>query len=173
MDAFDIIWLVVCIGLPVLSGLLSSGKKKSGKSASVPQPEGKRGLADILKDIAAEISENVAEDDEEVSSPDDAEVGDECRVPDVVEKRGYEVMQPVPVSTVIPGKTADIRLASTYVVKRPSVTATVKESIVPDVKAGVGTVSVDEPRKRAEKERIDPEKLVVYTAIMNPKFKEY
>ena len=36
-----------------------------------------------------------------------------------------------------------------------------------------GAIGGAEPEKRIDKERIDPEKLVVYTAIMNPKFNEY
>ena len=43
MDLFDILWLVVCLGLPVISGIASSAEKKKkaqGRPVVTQEPEG-------------------------------------------------------------------------------------------------------------------------------------
>ena len=104
MDLFDILWLVVCLGLPVISGIAASAEKKK-KAQGRP----------------------------------------------VVEE-------------VMPA-------ANKKIEPEPAVAAPAK-SHCSDAIAD-GAIGEAEPKKRIDKERIDPEKLVVYTAIMNPKFNEY
>ena len=43
MDLFDILWLVVCLGLPVISGIAASAEKKKkaqGRPVVTQEPEG-------------------------------------------------------------------------------------------------------------------------------------
>lgn len=104
MDLFDILWLVVCLGLPVISGIAAAAEKKKKAQG-----------------------------------------------------------RPV-VNEVVPA-------AEKTLETKPAVAAPAK-SHCSDAIAD-GAIGGAEPKKRIDKERIDPEKLVVYTAIMNPKFNEY
>ena len=109
MDFFDILWLIVCIGLPVVSGIASTAqKKKSGKGAPV-HAAGKPAVASAAP-------------------------------------------EPVPVMKKqhVPSRTA-----------------------VDMGEIAAGAIGNEKPVEHSDKEHIDPEKLVVYTAIMNPKFKEF
>lgn len=121
MDLFDILWLVVCLGLPVISGIAAAAEKK--KKAQ--------------------------------GQPMEAESVDE--VPEVPEEQTV-------VEEVMPA-------ADKKIEPKPAVAAPAK-SHCSDAIAD-GAIGEAEPKKRIDKERIDPEKLVVYTAIMNPKFNEY
>ena len=57
MSGFDIIWLLVCIGLPVVSGILSAGKKQKAKTKA-GEPVGKRDfLEDLIKEVTKELKE--------------------------------------------------------------------------------------------------------------------
>ena len=57
MSGFDIIWLLVCIGLPVVSGILSAGKKQKAKTKA-GEPVGKRDfLEDLVKEVTKELKE--------------------------------------------------------------------------------------------------------------------
>lgn len=105
MDLFDILWLVVCLGLPVISGIAASAEKK--KKAQQGRPV---------------------------------------------------------VNEVVPA-------ADKKIEPKPAVAAPVKNHCSDAI--ADGAIGEAEPKKRIDKERIDPEKLVVYTAIMNPKFNEY
>lgn len=105
MDLFDILWLVVCLGLPVISGIAASAEKK--KKAQQGRPV---------------------------------------------------------VNEVVPA--ADKKIET-----KPAVAAPAKSHCSEAI--ADGAIGEAEPKKRIDKERIDPEKLVVYTAIMNPKFNEY
>lgn len=118
MDLFDILWLVVCLGLPVISGIAASAEKKK-KAQGRPME-----------------AESVDEAPEEQT---------------VVEE-------------VVPA-------ADKKIEPKPAVAAPAK-SHCSDAIAD-SAIGEAEPKKRIDKERIDPEKLVVYTAIMNPKFNEY
>ena len=118
MDLFDILWLVVCLGLPVISGIAASAEKKK-KAQGQP--------------MAAESVDEVPEE--------------QAVVEEVVPAAGNKLET------------------------KPAVAVPAKSHCSDAIADGaIGGV---EPKKRIDKERIDPEKLVVYTAIMNPKFNEY
>ena len=104
MDLFDIIWLVICIGLPVISGIAASAEKKK-------KAQGRPVVEEVMP-----AAGNKLETEPAVAAPAKSHCSDAI---------------------------AD------------------------------GAIGEAEPKKRIDKERIDPEKLVVYTAIMNPKFNEY
>lgn len=167
MDAFDIIWLVVCIGLPVLSGLFSSGKKKPAKGSPRPQAGSGRGLADVLKDIVLEMTD--ADTADSVGDEPAADVAHTL----VEGNQGSETMR-VPVEKARLEKTPGVLPASAYSIRQHSSVPVAPERIDDsEIRADADAHTVEKPRKRNDKERIDPEKMVIYTAIMNPKFKEY
>lgn len=140
MDLFDILWLVVCLGLPVISGIAASAEKKKkaqGRPVVTQEPE-ENDLPSWVEILTGQPME--AESVDEV--PAEQEV----------------------VNEVVPA-------ADKKIEPKPAVAAPAK-SHCSDAIAD-GAIGEAEPKKRIDKERIDPEKLVVYTAIMNPKFNEY
>lgn len=140
MDLFDILWLVVCLGLPVISGIAASAEKKKkaqGRPVVTQEPE-ENDMPSWVEILTGQPME--AESVDEV--PAEQEV----------------------VNEVVPA-------ADKKIEPKPAVAAPAK-SHCSDAIAD-GAIGEAEPKKRIDKERIDPEKLVVYTAIMNPKFNEY
>lgn len=140
MDLFDILWLVVCLGLPVISGIAAAAEKKKkaqGRPVVTQKPE--------EDDLPSWM---------EILTGQPMEAGSVDEVPE----------EQTVVEEVVPtaGKTLETK---------PAVAAPAK-SHCSDAIAD-GAIGEAEPKKRIDKERIDPEKLVVYTAIMNPKFNEY
>lgn len=140
MDLFDILWLVICIGLPVISGIAASAEKKKkaqGRPVVTQEPE-----------------ENDLPSWMEILTGQPMEAGPVDEVPE----------EQTVVEEVVPaaGKTLETK---------PAVAVPAKKHC-PDAIAD-GAIGGAELEKRIDKERIDPEKLVVYTAIMNPKFNEY
>lgn len=140
MDLFDILWLVVCLGLPVISGIAASAEKKKkaqGRPVVTQEPE-ENDLPSWMEILTGQ--------------PMEAESVDEVPEEQTV------------VEEVVPA-------AGNKLETKPAVTAPAK-SHCSDAIAD-GAIGEAEPKKRIDKERIEPEKLVVYTAIMNPKFNEY
>lgn len=140
MDLFDILWLVVCLGLPVISGIAASAEKKKkaqGRPVVTQEPE---------EDDLPSWMEILTGQPMEAGSVDEA--------PE--EQTVVEEVMPAADKKIEP---------------KPAVAAPAK-SHCSDAIAD-GAIGGAEPKKRIDKERIDPEKLVVYTAIMNPKFNEY
>lgn len=140
MDLFDILWLVICIGLPVISGIAASAEKKK-KAQGRPV-------------VTQESEEDDLPSWMEILTGQPMEAGPVDEVPE--EQTIVEEVEPAA------GKTLETK---------PAVTVPAK-SHCSDAIAD-GAIGGAELEKRIDKERIDPEKLVVYTAIMNPKFNEY
>ena len=140
MDLFDILWLVICIGLPVISGIAASAEKKKkaqGRPIVTQEPE-ENDLPSWMEILTGQ--------------PMEAESVDE------VPEEHTVVEEVVPAA----GKTLETK---------PVVAAPAKSHCSEAI--ADGAIGGAEAEKRIDKERIDPEKLVVYTAIMNPKFNEY
>lgn len=140
MDLFDILWLAICIGLPVISGIAASAEKKKkaqGRPVVTQEPE-EDNLPSWMEILTGQPME---------AGPVD-EVPEEQTV----------VEEVVPAA----GKTLETK---------PAVAVPAKSHCSEAI--ADGAIGGAEPEKRIDKERIDPEKLVVYTAIMNPKFNEY
>lgn len=140
MDLFDILWLVVCLGLPVISGIAAAAEKKK-KAQGRPV-------------VTQEHEENDLPSWMEILTGQPMEAGPVDEVPE----------EQAVVEEVVPaaGKTHETK---------PAVAAPAKTHCSDAI--ADGSIGGAEPKKRIDKERIDPEKLVVYTAIMNPKFNEY
>lgn len=71
MSGFDIIWLLVCIGLPVVSGILSAGKKQKAKTKA-GEPVGKRDfLEDLVKEVTKELKEYNSSGDKSIDDEEE------------------------------------------------------------------------------------------------------
>lgn len=189
MDFFDILWLLICIGLPVISGIASAKKKNAGKGKSVPQNSevpAESDLKEIFKSIIQEMNAQDADDDEEEEDeleevkPAQVQVNaaEPCPTQEVPSRPAPEVRpvadlrpvgslhtaqeehhvaepQPVPVyhpvSEMRPA--SDLRAASTV---RP-------------MKSEAPVLQEDDKK---QKEKINLRNLVIYSSIMEPKFKE-
>lgn len=171
MDFFDILWLLICIGLPVISGIASAKKKNAGKGKSVPQNSevpAESDLKEIFKSIIREMNAQDADEDED--DEDELEevkpaqvqvnVAEPCPTQEVPARPAPEVRpvaepQPVPVyhpvSEIRPA--SDLRAAPTV---RP-------------VKSKAPVLQEDD---KQQKEKINLRNLVIYSSIMEPKFKE-
>lgn len=195
MDFFDILWLLICIGLPVISGIASAKKKNAGKGKSVPQNSevpAESDLKEIFKSIIQEMNAQDADEDEEDEDeleevkPAQVQVNaaEPCPTQEVPARPAPEVRpvadlrpvgslptaqeehhvaepQPVPVyhpvSEMRPTPeirpASDLRAASTV---RP-------------VKSKAPVLQEDD---KQQKEKINLRNLVIYSSIMEPKFKE-
>lgn len=177
MDFFDILWLLICIGLPVISGIASAKKKNAGKGKSAPQNSevpAESDLKEIFKSIIREMNAQDADDDEEDDDeleevkPAQVQVNaaEPVPAPEAPARpapEGYHAaeLQPVPayhpVSELRPTPemrpASDLRAASTM---RP-------------VKSKAPVLQEDD---KIQKEKINLRNLVIYSSIMEPKFKE-
>ena len=175
MDFFDILWLLICIGLPVISGIASAKKKNAGKGKSVPQNSevpAESDLKEIFKSIIQEMNAQDADEDEEDEleevNPARVQVNaaETCPTQEAPARPAPEVRpvaepQPVPVyhpvSEMRPTPeirpASDLRAASTV---RP-------------VKSKAPVLQEDD---KQQKEKINLRNLVIYSSIMEPKFKE-
>lgn len=156
MDFFDILWLLICIGLPVISGIASAKKKNAGKGKSMPQNSevpAESDLKEIFKSIIQEMNAQNADDDDE--DEEDEDELEEVK-PAQVQVNAAEPV-PAPEAPARPAPevrpVADLRAASTM---RP-------------VKSKAPVLQEDDKK---QKEKINLRNLVIYSSIMEPKFKE-
>lgn len=161
MSFYDILTIVIFLGLPVVSAVISA-KEKKNKSKKPLQGGQEHGedIKDIFKSILAEMNgetpacqdedpeeepsrpwqEPVVEDDEEPSMPwEEPVVVAPVAAAPVAENSGMRVRETAP--------------------RRPE---------------GLRPVSrkVEEVSEKPVMEKIDPKKLIIYDAILNPKFKD-
>lgn len=187
MDFFDILWLLICIGLPVISGIASAKKKNAGKGKSVPQNSevpAESDLKEIFKSIIQEMNAQDADEDEEdedeleevksaqvqVNAAEPGPVPEVRPVADLhpvgsrpTEQEEHHVAEPQPVPVYRPVSemrpTPEIRPASDL---RAA-------STVRPVKSKTPVLQEDD---KQQKEKINLRNLVIYSSIMEPKFKE-
>lgn len=169
MDFLDIIWIVVCIVLVAVPDLVFNNKKKKSAHGrtrtSGPMPQMPENFPMPPMPSVPSEPESMPTDDEEDDSPVWAEpevtegqlepqVQDvEPRIP-VVEQPKPVVEQPKPV--IEQPKPVTVKEVS----RRPASLAPQTDSRPAD------------DGKKGGKLRVDPRNLVIYTAIMEPKFKE-
>ena len=189
MSFYDILTIVIFLGLPVVSAVISA-KEKKNKSKKPLQGGQEHGedIKDIFKSILAEMNgetpaqqdedpeeepsrpwqEPVVEDDEEPSMPWEEPV---LETP----SRPKPWSEPV----VIDPKPAPAAVQTPVVA--PVAAAPVAENsgmrvreIAPSRPEGLRPVSrkVEEVSEKPVMEKIDPKKLIIYDAILNPKFKD-
>lgn len=162
MDFLDIIWIVVCIVLVAVPDLVFNNKKKksargrtrtSGSMPQMPENFPMPPMPSVPSEPESMPTEDESEDfpvwtePEEMEEPAVPQVQDVEQPKPVVEQFKPVVEQPKPV-------------AVKEVTRRPASPAPQTDS------------SPADDGKKDGKLRVDPRNLVIYTAIMEPKFKE-
>lgn len=198
MSFYDILTIVIFLGLPVVSAVISA-KEKKNKSKKPLQGGQEHGedIKDIFKRILAEMNgettapqdekpeeepsrpwqEPVVEDDEEPSMPweepvvdDEPSPGTVTETPSWTEPVMDAPARPKPWTepVVIDPKPA---LAAAPVAENSGMRVRETETRRPE---GLRPASrkVEEVSEKPVMEKIDPKKLIIYDAILNPKFKD-
>lgn len=186
MSFYDILTIVIFLGLPVVSAVISA-KEKKNKSKKLLQGGQEHGedIKDIFKSILAEMNgettapqdekpeeepsrpwqEPVVEDDEEPSMPWEEPVPE---TPSQTKPWSEPVViDPKPVSEAVQTPA----LAAAPVAENSGMR--VRET-APRRPEGLRPASrkVEEVSEKPVMEKIDPKKLIIYDAILNPKFKD-
>lgn len=186
MSFYDILTIVIFLGLPVVSAVISA-KEKKNKSKKPLQGGQEHGedIKDIFKSILAEMNgettapqdekpeeepsrpwqEPVVEDDEEPSMPWEGPV---LETPSQTEPWSEPVVidpKPAPAAVQAPA------LAAAPVAENSGMRVRETETRRPE---GLRPASrkVEEVSEKPVMEKIDPKKLIIYDAILNPKFKD-
>ena len=186
MSFYDILTIVIFLGLPVVSAVISA-KEKKNKSKKPLQGGQEHGedIKDIFKSILAEMNgettdqqdedpeeepsrpwqEPVVEDDEEPSMTWEEPV---LETPSQTEPWSEPVVidpKPAPAAVQAPA------LAAAPVAENSGMR--VRET-APRRPEGLRPASrkVEEVSEKPVMEKIDPKKLIIYDAILNPKFKD-
>ena len=187
MSFYDILTIVIFLGLPVVSAVISA-KEKKNKSKKPLQGGQEHGedIKDIFKSILAEMNgettapqdekpeeepsrpwqEPVVEDDEEPSMPWEEPV---LETPSQTKPWSEPVdidPKPVPEAVQAPALVTAASVAENSGMR-------VRET-APRRPEGLRPVSrkVEEVSEKPVMEKIDPKKLIIYDAILNPKFKD-
>lgn len=186
MSFYDILTIVIFLGLPVVSAVISA-KEKKNKSKKPLQGGQEHGedIKDIFKSILAEMNgettapqdekpeeepsrpwqEPVVEDDEEPSMPWEEPV---LETPSQTKPWSEPVVidpKPAPAAVQAPA------LAAAPVAENSGMRVRETETRRPE---GLRPASrkVEEVSEKPVMEKIDPKKLIIYDAILNPKFKD-
>ena len=148
MDFLDIIWIVVCIVLVAVPDLVFNNKKKKSAHGrtrtSGPMPQMPENFPMPPMPSVPSEPESMPTEDEPEDFPVWAEP-EEMEEPAVPQVQAVEQPKPVAVKEVA---------------RRPASPAPQTDS------------SLADDGKKDGKLRVDPRNLVIYTAIMEPKFKE-
>ena len=159
MDFLDIIWIVVCIVLVAVPDLVFNNKKKKSARGrtrtSGPKPQMPENFP--MPSVPSEPESMPTEDE-----PEDFPVWtepEEMEEPAVPQIQAVEQPKPV-VEQFKPVVEQPKPVAVKEVIRRPASPAPQTDSS-----------SADDGKKDG-KLRVDPRNLVIYTAIMEPKFKE-
>ena len=185
MSFYDILTIVIFLGLPVVSAVISA-KEKKNKSKKPLQGGQEHGedMKDIFKSILAEMNgettaqqdedpeeeqsrpwqEPVVEDDEESSMTWEEPVLETPSQPKPWSEPVVIDPKPAPAAVQAPVVVAPVAENSGMRVRE---TATRRpEGLRP------ASRKVEEVSEKPVMEKIDPKKLIIYDAILNPKFKD-
>ncbi len=162
MDFLDIIWIVVCIVLVAVPDLVFNNKKKKSARGrtrtSGPMPQMPENFPMPPMPSVPSEPESMPTEDEPEDFPVWTEP-EEMEKPAVPQVQAVEHPKPV-VEQFKPVVEQPKPVAVKEVARRPASPAPQTDSS-----------SADDGKKR-EGLRVDPRNLVIYTAIMEPKFKE-
>lgn len=185
MSFYDILTIVIFLGLPVVSAVISA-KEKKNKSKKPLQGGQEHGedIKDIFKSILAEMNgettapqdedseekpsrpwqEPVVEDDEEPSMPWEEPVPETPAQPRPWSEPVVIDPKPAPAAVQAPVVAAPVAENSGMRVRETA----------PSRPEGLRPASrkVEEVSEKPVMEKIDPKKLIIYDAILNPKFKD-
>lgn len=190
MSFYDILTIVIFLGLPVVSAVISA-KEKKNKSKKPLQGGQEHGedIKDIFKSILAEMNgettapqdekpeeepsrpwqEPVVEDDEEPSMPWVEPVPE---TPSQTKPWSEPVViDPKPAPAAVQAPVVVAPVAAAPVAENSGMRVRETETRRPE---GLRPASrkVEEVSEKPVMEKIDPKKLIIYDAILNPKFKD-
>ena len=190
MSFYDILTIVIFLGLPVVSAVISA-KEKKNKSKKPLQGGQEHGedIKDIFKSILAEMNgettapqdekpeeepsrpwqEPVVEDDEELSMPWEEPVPE---IPSQTKPWSEPVvLDPKPAPAAVQAPVVVAPVAAAPVAENSGMRVRETETRRPE---GLRPASrkVEEVSEKPVMEKIDPKKLIIYDAILNPKFKD-
>lgn len=190
MSFYDILTIVIFLGLPVVSAVISA-KEKKNKSKKPLQGGQEHGedIKDIFKSILAEMNgettapqdekpeeepsrpwqEPVVEDDEEPSMPWEEPVPE---TPAQTKPWSEPVViDPKPAPAAVQAPVVVAPVAAAPVAENSGMR--VRET-APRRPEGLRPASrkVEDVSEKPVMEKIDPKKLIIYDAILNPKFKD-
>lgn len=187
MSFYDILTIVIFLGLPVVSAVISA-KEKKNKSKKPLQGGQEHGedIKDIFKSILAEMNgettaqqdedpeeepsrpwqEPVVEDDEEPSMTWEEPVPE---IPAQTKPWSEPVVidpKPAPAAVQAPALAAAAPVAENSGMRVRETETRRPEGLRP------ASRMVEEVSEKPVMEKIDPKKLIIYDAILNPKFKD-
>lgn len=167
MDFLDIIWIVVCIVLVAVPDLVFNNKKKKSAHGrtrtSGPMPQMPENFPMPPMPSVPSEPESMPTDDEPEDFPvwTEPEMTEESPMVQDVEPRIPVVEQPKPVVE-----------QPKPVIEQPKPVAVKEVARRTATPAPEADSSQADDGKKGGKLRVDPRNLVIYTAIMEPKFKE-
>lgn len=160
MSFYDILTIVIFLGLPVVSAVISA-KEKKNKSKKPLQGGQEHGedIKDIFKSILAEMNGETPARQDEDSEEKPSRPWQEPVVEDDEEpSMPWEAPVVAPVTAAPVAENSGMRVSETAT-RRP-------EGLRP------ASRKVEEVSEKPVMEKIDPKKLIIYDAILNPKFKD-
>lgn len=190
MSFYDILTIVISLGLPVVSAVISA-KEKKNKSKKPLQggQEHEEDIKDIFKSILAEMNGGTTAQQDEDPEEEPSRPWQEPVVEDDEESSmtWEEPVPEIPAQTkpwsepvVIDPKPAPAAVQAPVVVAPVAAVPVTENSgmrvreTAPRRPEGLRPVSrkVEEVSEKPVMEKIDPKKLIIYDAILNPKFKD-
>lgn len=169
MDFLDIIWIVVCIVLVAVPDLVfNNKKKKSARSrtrASGPMPQ-------MPENFPMPPMPSVPSEPESMPTEDEPEDFPEWTEPEETEEQPEPQVQAVEQPKTVVEQSKPVVEQFKPVVERPKPVAVKEVARRPASPAPQTDSSSADDGKKDGKLRVDPRNLVIYTAIMEPKFKE-
>lgn len=169
MDFLDIIWIVVCIVLVAVPDLVFNNKKKKSARGrtrtSGPMPQMPEYFPMPPMPSVPSEPESMPTDDE----PEDFPVWTET---EVMEEPAEPQVQAVEQPKTVVEQSKPVAEQFKPVVEQPKPVAVKEVARRPASPAPQTDSSQADDGKKREGLRVDPRNLVIYTAIMEPKFKE-
>lgn len=173
MDFLDIIWIVVCIVLVAVPDLVFNNKKKksahgrtrtSGPMPQMPENFPMPPMPSVPSEPES-MSESMPTDDESEDFPVQTE-------PEEMEEPAVPQVQAVEQPKSMVERFKQVLEQFKQVEERPKPVAVKEVARRPASPAPQTDSSQADDGKKDGKLRVDPRNLVIYTAIMEPKFKE-
>lgn len=169
MDFLDIIWIVVCIVLVAVPDLVFNNKKKKSAHGrtrtSGPMPQLPENFPMPPMPSVPSEPESMPTDDEEDDFPVWAE-------PEVTEGQPEPQVQAVEQPKPVVEQPKPVVEQPRPVIEQPKPVVVKEVARRPASSAPKADSSPADDGKKGGKLRVDPRNLVIYTAIMEPKFKE-
>lgn len=169
MDFLDIIWIVVCIVLVAVPDLVFNNKKKKSAHGrtrtSGPMPQ-------MPENFPMPPMPSVPSEPESMPTEDEPEDYPVWTEPEETEEQPEPQVQAVEQPKTVVEQSKPVAEQFKPVVERPKPVAVKEVARRPASPVPQTDSSQADDGKKREGLRVDPRNLVIYTAIMEPKFKE-